>query len=154
MRQFLVVATPGELDLPWADCMKSTHEIIVTGVGGANVIRALKDLPRDSEIFNVGYCGSAHYPIGSTVWIRDCRLWHPNVNYTEPTFSLKDYGNVICLTAGDFVLDGTELPAHSVVDMELAYIAAFGFAKVSSVKFVSDNFSLMQYENTLRNGTK
>lgn len=147
MRKCLVVATPEELKLPWAQAYES-YDTIVTGVGGTNVIRALKDLPRDTEIFNVGYCGSAHFPVGSVVWVRDCRLWHPVADFIEPTFSLKEHGNVLCLTAGDFVTEG-ELPAHSVVDMELAYILAFGFAKVQSVKYVSDNLNYKQYQESL-----
>lgn len=154
MKKYLVVATKAELQLPWADCVRPEREVIVTGVGGANVIQALKDLPRDSDIFNVGYCGSLYYPIGATVWVRESRLWHPNVCYDETTFPIKGYGDVLCLTAGDFLLDGTSLPDKTVVDMELAYIAAFGFEKVVSVKFVSDNLNLKQYDNTLKNGKR
>lgn len=145
MKKYLVVATKGELRIPWAECEKD-REVIVTGVGGANVIRALRDLPRDSDILNVGWCGSAHFPIGYAVWVRDCRLWHPRVNYKEPTFQINDRGNALCLTAGDFVNNGSGLPARSVVDMELAYIAAFGFTKISSVKVVSDSCDLPEYE--------
>lgn len=149
MKKYLVVATKGELRIPWAECEKD-REVIVTGVGGANVIRALRDLPRDSDILNVGWCGSAHFPIGYAVWVRDCRLWHPGVNYKEPTFKINDRGNALCLTAGDFVNDGSGLPARSVVDMELAYIAAFGFTKISSVKVVSDSCDLPEYERNTK----
>ena len=145
-KKYLVVATKAELSLPWAECEKDSREVIVTGVGGVNVIRALRDLPRDADILNVSYSGSASFPIGYTVFVRDCRLWHPNVDYDEPVFSLNSrYGNALCLTAGDFVLDGTGLPDKSVVDMELAYIAAMGFERLESIKFVSDNLSLKQY---------
>ena len=40
-----------------------------------------------------------------------------------------------------------------VFDMELAYIAAMGFAKVHSLKYVSDNLSLHDYHN-LTNGVQ
>lgn len=149
MKKYLVVATKGELRLPWAECEKD-REVIVTGVGGANVIRALKDLPRDSDILNVGWCGSAYFPIGYAVWVRDCRLWHPGVSYQEPIFQINDWGNALCLTAGDFVNDGSGLPEKSVVDMELAYIASFGFAKLSAVKVVSDRCDLSEYERTTK----
>lgn len=149
--KYLVVATKAELSLPWAECERPYREVIVTGIGGTNVIRALRDIPRDSDILNVGYCGSAAFPIGFTVFVRECRLWHPNVSFDEPVFRLFDRGNALCLTAGDFVTDGTGLPAKSVVDMELAYIAAMGFGKVQSIKFVSDNLSIKQY-NKMTNG--
>lgn len=144
-KKYLVVATRAELDLPWAECERDNREVIVTGVGGTNVIRALRDIPKDADILNVGYCGSASFPIGYTVFVRECLLWHPNVSFDEPVFRLFDRGNALCLTAGDFVIDGTGLPPKSVVDMELAYIAAMGFGKVQSIKFVSDNLSLKQY---------
>ena len=38
----------------------SHHKIIVTGMGGTNVIRALKTIPKDEEIVNIGYAGSNH----------------------------------------------------------------------------------------------
>lgn len=148
--KYLVVATRAELDLPWADCERDAREVIVTGVGGTNVIRALRDLPRDADILNVGYCGSASFPIGFTVFVRECRLWHPNVSFDEPTFRLLERGNALCLTAGDFVTDGTGLPAKSVVDMELAYIAALGFRRLESIKFVSDNLNMEQYDKIAR----
>lgn len=62
----------------------------------------------------------------------------------EETFELGNH-DTLCLTAGDFVLDGADLPEKSVVDMELAYIAAFGFASVMSIKYVSDALNLRQY---------
>lgn len=148
MNRYLVVATEDELQLPWAQAM-SDHQPIVTGVGGTNVIRALRDLPRDSEIFNVGYAGSLCYPVGSTQWVTYCRLWHPNVEFKEPSFKLSETGHVICLTAGDFVLDGSLLPIHTVVDMELAYIAAFGFAKLTAIKYISDNLNYKEYESSI-----
>ena len=37
------------------------NPILITGVGGLNVIKALKNIPRDTEILNIGYCGSNYY---------------------------------------------------------------------------------------------
>ena len=53
-------------------------------------------------------------------------------------------------TAGDFVTSG-QLPEHSVVDMELAYILALGFHNVQATKYVSDNLNYQQYEQTISN---
>lgn len=153
MKKYLVVATEDELKLPWAQA-NDHRMVIVCGVGGTNVIRALKDLPPDSDILNVGYCGALYYPVGSVVWIETSRLWHPSVDFEEPVFHLQSSSGATCFTAGDFVLNGEDLPAKSVVDMELAYIAAFGFQSLRAVKYVSDNLNLQQYEKTLGHETQ
>lgn len=153
--KLLVVATPEELELPWAKAMKAdeSRKVVITGVGGANVIRALRGYPEDAEIFNVGYCGSSCYPKGSFHWIGYCRLWHPIAGaFEEPSFKISGLSKTICLTAGDFITDGNDLPAHSVVDMELAYIAALGFKSIKSVKYVSDNCNFNDYKEALNHG--
>lgn len=138
---YRVAATKEELLLPYA--RYCGYEEIITGVGGVNVIRALKDLPRNARIINVGYAGSQWYTKGTEVQICKCRLYHPNCTYREPTFRLYP-GDDICLTAGDFVTSGI-LPERSVVDMELAYILALGFREVKAVKYVSDNLNYEEY---------
>lgn len=149
--RFLVVATEAELSLVYARyALDGGRQPIVTGVGATNVILALRKLPRHADVLNVGYCGSNRYPVGACVFIADTRLWHPNVDFKETTFHLSDGGEALCLTSGDFVLDGADLPAKSVVDMELAYIAAFGFQSLRAVKYVSDNLNLNQYEQCLK----
>ena len=147
---FIVAATPDELKLPAV--AHSPFPRIVTGVGGVNVIRALKDLSRDARIINVGYCGSQWYAKGSEVRIRKCRLYHPNCDCLEPEFRLASFSEnkALCLTAGDFVTGGDRTtPENSVVDMELAYILALGFREVESVKYVSDNLNYEEYEQTI-----
>lgn len=143
MRKYLVVATEDELALPLASCLDG-FRVIVTGVGGTNVIRALKDIPRDAQIVNIGWAGSTYYPVGSVLRIGGTRLWHPTVDFKEETFVLGN-DETLCLTAGDFI-EGANLPDHSVVDMELAYIAAFGFSRLSSIKYISDNLNLKEYQ--------
>lgn len=150
MKKYLVVATENELELPWAkafDC----YDTIVTGVGGTNIIRALKDLPRDVCIMNVGYAGSNTYPVGTVTWPQQCRLWHPKVSFQEETFRLNSTSGVICLTAGDFVTEADDsMPPFSIIDMELAYILAFGFSEVRAVKYISDNLNYKEYEKTCK----
>lgn len=150
--RYLIVATEAELQLPFAVAavQENYRQPVVTGVGATNVIGALRRLPRHADILNVGYCGSNRYPMGAVVWIADTRLWHPNVDFKETTFHIMDGAEATCLTAGDFVLNGDDLPAKSVVDMELAYIAAFGFQSLRAVKYVSDNLNLNQYEQCLK----
>lgn len=123
---------------------------VVTGVGGTNIIHALKGLPTDSEVINVGFCGSADYPVGQYVFVSKCRLYHPNVEFSEQTFQFGGSGDVLCLTSGDFVTSPTHIPKGAIVDMELAYIAAFGFRKITAIKYISDKFNLKQYEDTCR----
>ena len=152
--KYLVTATERELDLPFARALREGGRVpIVTGIGGTNVILALRALPRDADIINVGFCGSSVFDKGSSLWVHDCRLWHPHVDFEERTFKLQESGLVTCLTAGDFVTDAYKLPANAVVDMELAYIAALGFASLQSVKYVSDNLNLKEYNQTANTQT-
>jgi len=121
--------------------------IIVTGVGGVNVLRKLKRLPKRTKITNFGYAGSNNIKVGTEVHVGSCQLYHPNVDYDEPVFMLG--GDTPCYTSNDFVLD-TNIDEPVVFDMELAYIAALGFKDVESIKIVSDNLSLQQYEEEIK----
>ncbi len=111
------------------------------GVGALNIMQALRDVPLDTEIINVGYVGSANFEIGRRVEIGESRLNHPNVTYPEPIFKLP--GDVICYTGVDFVLQSDY--KDCVFDMELAFICGMGFKSVRSTKIVSDNLSLHEY---------
>ena len=137
----IVVATEAERKI--AESRWKNESILVTGVGGLNVYKALCDVDRNEQIINFGYCGSNLLQIGSEVSVGDCRLYHPNVEYEEKSFCLD--GEATCLTSCDFVLK-TEIKEPVVFDMELAFILAMGFQNVKSIKIVSDNLSLKQYE--------
>lgn len=50
-----------------------------------------------------------------------------------------------CFTGTDFVLASDY--RDCVFDMELAFIAALGFRRLSSLKYVSDNLSLHAYHD-------
>ena len=154
MERYLIVATPAELALVSRDEIRSRH-LIITGVGGTNVIQKVKNLPTNSDVLNVGYAGSSYFPVGSIVHVGSTKLFHPNVKFDEQTFLLGSE-SALCLTAGDFVINGKDLPEKSVVDMELAYIAAFGFKKLKAVKVISDACDLTQYKSKIQdnNGNK
>lgn len=137
----IVVATEAERKI--AESRWENERILVTGVGGLNVYKALCDVDRNEQIINFGYCGSNLLQIGSEISVGDCRLYHPNVEYEEKAFRLD--GETTCLTSCDFVLK-TEIQDPVVFDMELAFILAMGFQNVKSIKIVSDNLSLKQYE--------
>jgi len=141
--RIITVATDEEYKLARKYFKK--EKIIKTGVGGINVIRKLNKLPKDTEIINFGYAGSNKIPIGTMVKVGKCKLYHPNVEYKEPTYKLENYTS-FCYTSNDFVLT-TDIKEPVLFDMELAYIKAMGFKKVKSIKIVSDNLSLEQYED-------
>ena len=143
----IVVATDAEYALAKK---RFKHRIIIkTGVGALNVISKLKRIPRFVKITNFGHCGSNALPIGTECRIGTSRLYHPMVEYTEPTYKLD--GDVDCYTSDDFVTH-TDIKAPCAFDMELAYIVALGFRRVESIKIVSDNLNNKQYEETINGG--
>lgn len=140
----IVVATDEEYKL--AKKQFKRRLIVKTGIGGINVIRKLKYFPKWLKIINYGYVGSNNLPIGVEVMIKECQLYHPNVKYEEPIYKLN--GDIKCYTSNDFVLN-TDIKEPVVFDMELAYILALGFKNVKSIKIVSDNLSLKEYEENI-----
>lgn len=141
----IVVATDEEYKL--AKKRFKGQKIIKTGVGGINVIKKLKHFPKWLKITNFGYVGSNNIPIGTEIRVDNCKLYHPNVKYEEPVYKLD--GDTTCYTSNDFVLE-TKIKEPVVFDMELAYILALGFKNVESIKIVSDNLSLSQYEEEIK----
>lgn len=135
-----VVAMPEEVKL-LANEYKNNY--IVTGVGAINVINALRNVSKETPIFNVGYAGSNNIPVGKRVRIGVSKLYHPNVSISEKEYVLD--GDIPCYTSNDFVLE-TEIKESCVFDMELAFIMALGFKNVISEKVVSDNLSLKEFK--------
>lgn len=127
--------------------VKTDEPVLVTGVGAVNVIRAMKDIPRDTPILNIGFAGSNSIPVGSEAKIGRVALYHPNAEYDEPTFQLG--GDTPCFTSCDFVLN-TTIAEPCVFDMELAFILAMGFTDVSAVKTVSDTLDMEEFEKCLK----
>lgn len=148
----ILIAESGESKLV-EEYLPGETNIIVTGVGALNILRSLRDLPRDTELINIGYCGSANYAIGTVVEVTESRLHHPNVTYPEPRQELQPVDDLffralnpqkaVCYSNTDFVFASPY--KDCVFDMELAYICAMGFTRVSSIKVVSDNLSLRDY---------
>lgn len=156
----ILIAEDGERQLV-EQYLPGETNILVTGVGALNIIRSLRDLPRDTEIINIGYAGSANYAIGTVVEVTESRLHHPNVTYPEPVQTLEPVDDLffralrpqqaVCYSNTDFVLASPY--KDCVFDMELAYICAQGFSRVSAIKIVSDNLSLHAYHE-LTNGVE
>jgi len=154
---YLLIAEEGERDLLAKYLPKCDWPVIVTGVGAINIIRSLQDLPRDAQLLNIGYAGSANFDIGTLVEVTEVRLNHPNVTYPEPALPLTPLHEIStfhfqlstinspCFSNCDFVLASDY--KDCVFDMELAFIAALGFKSLSSLKIVSDNLSLHAYHD-------
>ncbi len=151
----MVVAEKCELKLGYA-LSQMTRNVIVTGPGFVNVIQALKDISKDADILNVGYCGGHGFEVGDCVWVRTARQLHPVAKFEDKVFklSLPEYfcrpkREADCFTATDFIEKTDGLIAPCVVDMELAAICALGFSKVTAIKYVSDNLNYNDYKETI-----
>jgi hypothetical protein len=157
MQKYIIMAEEGErvlldkvrdeLGLDLQDA-----ELIYTGVGAINIIRSLQNLDREAELINIGYAGSANFDLGTWVEVTEVRLNHPAVSYPEPelkiengNWKIKNVRQAICYSNCDFVLASEY--RDCVFDMELAFIAALGFKKLHSLKYVSDNLSLHAYHD-------
>ncbi len=148
----ILIAEEGERKLV-EQYLPGETNILVTGVGALNILKSLRDLPRDTELINIGYAGSANYAIGTVVEVTESRLHHPNVTYAEPRLALQPVDDLffralnpmkaVCYSNTDFVLASPH--KDCVFDMELAYICGLGFTHVSAIKIVSDNLSLHDY---------
>lgn len=155
MKYLLVIAEKEELKLVEQLGYKD-YPILITGVGALNIIEALKDIPKDVSIINIGYAGSKNLEPGKFYAIDGVSLYHQNVKYIEPSYSLgynpwtgggEPLTRVKCLTGTDFVLESDV--KGCVFDMELAYIKALGFEDVIAYKYVSDNLDLQEYREKL-----
>lgn len=127
--------------------------IIITGVGGMNVIEALKDLPRDTEIINIGYCGSNHFEVGKIIEVITVETNHTKAKFCEALNFLEvndEYDDVAtCYTSTDFVTE-TNIEEPCIFDMELAFIRAM-FPKTRAIKVVSDNLNKKEYKEKIKN---
>ncbi len=166
MKKLLLLAEEGERKLieeaaarlgePFRQWI-ADYEVCITGVGALNVLAALRTVPTDTEILNIGYAGSANFDLGTLVSVTEVRLNHPCVSYKEPTLPLQSLPfthslqQSVCYSNTDFVLQSDY--RDCVFDMELAYICALGFRTVRSLKVVSDNLSLHTY-HTVANGVE
>ena len=157
MAKYVLIAEEGERGLIAQAAERfgldvTDAEVVVTGVGGINIIRSLQGLDREAEVYNIGYAGSANFDLGTWVEVSEVRLNHPNVTYPEPELKIKNSKfkiqnclQAICYTNTDFVLASEY--RDCVFDMELAFIAALGFVNLRSFKYVSDNLSLHAYHD-------
>ena len=153
----IVIAEKEELKLV-EELGYSNYPVLITGVGGMNVIEALKDISRDTEILNIGYCGSNHYEVGTRLQIIAVGTNHEKAQFTERIKPLnvklnEKYDDTApCYTSTDFVTK-TKIKEDCVFDMELAYIRAL-FDNVWAIKVVSDNLNKKQYKEKIKSDRK
>lgn len=148
---YIVIATEEERALAKRIYKDFKGEMIVTGVGGTNVLKALGKIPRNSGILNVGYAGSRNLIKGKCYEISHASLLHENADYDEPVFTISEGlppRGVRCYTSTDFVTETDK--EDCVFDMELAFICAMGFEHVRACKVVSDNCNYKEYEDTIK----
>ena len=148
----VVIASQEELKLVH-ELGYSNNPVLITGVGGINVIQSLKDLPKDTPILNIGYAGSNCLKVGTTVEVSKVHTNHDNAHFVETDLYLKPFSDSTfpsypCYTNTDFVTH-TEKFEPCVFDMELAFIRAM-FDNVYSIKVVSDNLSINQYRDVIK----
>lgn len=143
---YIVIAEKEELKLV-EELGYNCYPIIITGIGGVNVIRALKDLPRDAIILNIGYCGSNKFDIGTKISVTSVGTYHEQVQFDDSykcdVFNIG-YQQAKCYTSTDFITH-TNIEELCVFDMELAFIRSM-FTNTRSIKVVSDNLSLKEYK--------
>ena len=140
----IVIAQENEIELVKEAGYLGTAPILITGPGIANVINALKNIPRSEYIINIGYAGSNNIKVGEWVDINDCRFHHEKATFWELSKRLQTKG-VPCYTSTDFVTE-TTLKQDCVFDMELAAICNMGFDKVRAMKKISDNLNYKEYK--------
>lgn len=143
----VVIASQNELPLI-KEYGYDGQPILITGVGGMNVINSLKNIPKNEYIINIGYVGSNTLPIGKDIVVGDVKTYHENVDFNERVYKHLG-GNIPCYTSTDFVIK-TKIKEPCVFDMELAFIIALGFENVRSLKRVSDNLNINQYEKFIK----
>ena len=159
MKELVVIAEAEEMKLVKELGFHTGYPILITGVGALNVIEALKDIPKDTKIINIGYAGSKDLEPGKFYQANFATLNHPNVPYLEPLYHVgkwSPYPSVLddqfeaktCYTGCDFVLESNL--GNCLFDMELAYIKALGFEDVLAFKYVSDNLDLQEYREKLK----
>lgn len=148
----ILIAEEGERKLV-EQYLPGNTNILITGVGALNVMKTLRNVPLDTELINIGYCGSSNFEIGTVVEVTEARLNRMLAQYDEPVLPLNPLDDLffqalnpkkaVCYSSTDFVTASDF--CDCVFDMELAFILGLGFTHVSAIKIVSDNLSIHQY---------
>ena len=162
MKKLVVIAEKEELKLV-EQLGYDKYPVLIMGVGATNVIENLKDIPRDTQIINIGFAGSKNLPVDKFYCVDRVSMNQTDLVYNNPVYTLAycpwpadrinyDEPNdpiepKTCYTSSDFVLKSNK--ENCLFDMELAYIKALGFEDVLAFKYVSDNLDLQDYRSKL-----
>lgn len=144
----ILVATKEECEL--AKKHLPGYVILCTGVGASNVIHTLanRHFSNDTHYINVGFAGSNKLPVGTVTMVSESkRLLDGKVEFEDYRngYFLATGEGYPCYTSNNFVTENTsEYPV--VYDMELNYIVAFPIDLIGSVKIVSDNLDVIEYQ--------
>ena len=146
-KRLIVIAESQELRLLRNHPELGAWPVLLTGAGPDAVLRALRDIPRDTEIVNLGFAGSQHFSLGDEVRVDTAQFWNPVAALPRSrTYHLAFSEGAHCYTSCDFVQGLPTTPPASVFDMELAFICALGFRKVKSYKTISDSLDYNQFK--------
>lgn len=124
--------------------------VIVTGVGALNAIFWAKRIHPETQIINIGYCGSKTFEVGTTLEIGKTAILH-KCPFESPTLKITNRTNVICYSSSDFT-EVSEKELFAVYDMELAFIAAV-HPNTIAFKTVSDHVNYKEYERFVKSHT-
>ena len=141
-----------------------------------SLVSAFPEAPKgpdgEPEFFlNIGYVGSNTLPIGTVTTVEKVHTFHAAVDFVEEAVRLtpatlddikdpgvrawveevlagKELKPVTCYTNTDFVTEAGHISEPCIFDMELAFAAATGL-DIRSIKIVSDNLSVEEYEETV-----
>jgi hypothetical protein len=149
MRRFnILVASDYEMNSLISESYKDITKIC--GIGIADVLGFMSINDTD-VIINVGYCGSTSDIQPGTIVLVDSVMAYYK-NYKTESILLdkiddKDYKHMTCYTSTDFVTDETR--KNMIFDMELLPMVAVHPNDIYSIKIVSDNGNMDDYNKSL-----
>ena len=130
--------------------------VLITGIGVSKVIESLKDTKLTGTIINIGYAGASNdINVGTICSITSSYCYRTiykntdliNINYIKD----ENIINTTCATSIDFIENNTL--KNTLFDMELRAIVSF-YKNTYSLKIVSDNGSMNDYDNALNKDYK
>lgn len=136
--------------------------VVITGIGFLDTIMKLRDEIHDgideyrpSFVINIGYAGAHKIPKGTVCRVDKCTAYREHDIDTGAMqlyqFDTK-FPSYNCYSATDFI-EHTNIDGPFLVDMELL---AHSILKctLASIKVVSDNMSMDDYDNALNDNYK
>ena len=128
---------------------------ILTGIGIGNAMKAVKRINEErippKAIINIGYAGAKGIAKGTVCYADYCRTYQVH-DIEQLSFMLctpiTDIPYYDCYTSTDFV-ESSNIEGPFLVDMELLAYSISNY-DVFSIKVVSDNMDMNDYDNALK----